>query len=174
MATPARAVKAIDWSKLTTALKLNSNTVASIQAFRKRNEEARRVLDDFKEQKTDIDFAHYRSVLKNTAIVDQAEKAFKDFKPVTYDVKAQLSAIDKFEAKAVERAQQTASKVDAELHDLQAALTNIEQARPVEDLTIDDVLVARPDINETLDKRFAEGKWTIPGYQEKFGHLSFF
>jgi hypothetical protein len=48
-----------------------------------------------------VDFAHYRSVLKNKAIVDEAEKLLKDFKPVTYDVNAHVNAIGTFEVKAV-------------------------------------------------------------------------
>jgi len=174
MASVARTSKSIDWLKLTTTLKLNSSTVASIQAFRKRNDEARRVLNELKEQKTDIDFSYYRSVLKNAAIADQAERVFKDFKPVSYDVKIQLAAIEKFEAKAVERAKDTVIKINAEVRDLEATLQNIEEARPVEQLTIEDVLIARPEVNEALDKRLAAGKWTIPGYEEKFGHLSLF
>ncbi|KAF9423940.1 hypothetical protein BGZ94_008123, partial [Podila epigama] len=50
------AVKAaaahIDWTKLSTSLGLKTETVAALSAFRKRNEEARRVLTDLKEQKT--------------------------------------------------------------------------------------------------------------------------
>ena len=40
-------------------------------------------------------------MLKNKAVVDDAEKILKEFKPVTYDVSAQIKAIDSFEAKAV-------------------------------------------------------------------------
>jgi F-type H+-transporting ATPase subunit d len=40
-------------------------------------------------------------VLKNKAIVDEAEKLLKDFKPVTYDVSSTIKAIEAFEAKAV-------------------------------------------------------------------------
>ena len=50
---------------------------------------------------TTVDLAHYRSVLKNKAIVDEAEKLLNEFKPVTYDVSAQIKAIETFEAKAV-------------------------------------------------------------------------
>ena len=39
--------------------------------------------------------------MKNKAIVDEAEKILKDFKPVTYDVGAHLKAIEAFEVKAV-------------------------------------------------------------------------
>jgi len=48
-----------------------------------------------------VDFAHYRSVLKNQKVVDELENTFKSFKPVDYDVSAQLKAIDQFQAKAV-------------------------------------------------------------------------
>lgn len=48
-----------------------------------------------------MDISHYRSVLKNKAIVDEAEKLLREFKPVSYDVAAHIKAIDAFEAKAV-------------------------------------------------------------------------
>lgn len=90
---------AINWSKL--SVTLPQETVASLQAFRKRNEEVQRVLADLKEQTTTVDFSRYRKVLKNQAIIDQAEKAISGFKPVAYNLDAQLAAIDQFEAKAV-------------------------------------------------------------------------
>ena len=52
-------------------------------------------------QPTTVDIAHYRNVLKNKAIVDEAEKLLKEFKPVTYDVGAHVKTIETFEAKAV-------------------------------------------------------------------------
>lgn len=48
-----------------------------------------------------VDISHYRSVLKNQAVVDEAEKILKNFKPVTYDVSEHVKAIEAFEAKAV-------------------------------------------------------------------------
>jgi hypothetical protein len=39
--------------------------------------------------------------LKNKAIVDEAEKLLKDFRPVTYDANAHVNAIESFEEKAV-------------------------------------------------------------------------
>jgi F-type H+-transporting ATPase subunit d len=76
-------------------------TIAAVQAFRKRHADAQRVHNHYASQPTTVDFAHYRSVLKNKAIVDEAEKLLKDFKPTTYDVSATLKAIETFETKAV-------------------------------------------------------------------------
>ena len=83
-----------------------------------------------------VDFAAYRSTLKNQAVVDEIENHFKQFKPVSYDVGRQLKAIEAFEQQAVKNAQQTKGLVDAELQDLESSLKNIEDARPFEDLTV--------------------------------------
>ena len=78
-----------------------TETVAALQAFRKRHSEAERIAGHLNTQPTTIDLAHYRSVLKNKAIVDEAEKILRDFKPVTYDVNTHIKAIETFETKAV-------------------------------------------------------------------------
>lgn len=126
----------LDWTKVTSSLGLRGQTVASLQAFKKRNEDVRRKVQQLGEQPTTVDFAQYRSVLKNQAIVDEIEKRFKAFTPVSYDVSRQLKAIDAFEAEAVKNAEATKQAVDLELKDLAATLKNIEEARPFEDLTV--------------------------------------
>lgn len=75
-------------------------------------------------------------MLKNTAVVEDIEKHFKSFKPVTYDVERQIKAIDAFEVQAVKSAEETKGLVDKELVDLDKTLRNIEEARPFEDLTV--------------------------------------
>ena len=83
-----------------------------------------------------MDFAQYRSVLKNQAVIDEIEQAMKNFKPATYDVSKQIKAIEAFEVQAVKNAQETKGLVDKELVDLEKTLKNIQQARPLEDLTV--------------------------------------
>ncbi|PWN46402.1 putative ATP7-F1F0-ATPase complex, FO D subunit [Ceraceosorus guamensis] len=161
-----------NWSRISSALGLGKNTTASLQSFRKRSEDARRALTALQAQSTDVDIAHYRSTLKNQDVVAQAEKILKEFKPVSYDVGAQLKSIDAFEAKAVEQAQATASKIESELKDLKATLKNIEDARPFDQLTVGEVIAARPEIGKTVEEMVKKGKWTVPGYDEKFGNLS--
>lgn len=121
---------------MSTSLGLRGQTAASLQAFKKRNDDARRKVQVLSEQPQTVDFAHYRNVLKNQAIVDEIENHFKNFKPASYDVNRQLKAIDAFEAQAVQNAEQTKGKVEAELVNLQKTLENIETARPFEDLTV--------------------------------------
>lgn len=66
----------------------------------------------------------------------------------------------------VESAKQAATKVDSELSALQATLKDIEDARPVEDLTTADVAKARPAIITTAEEMVKHGKWSVPGYEQ--------
>ena len=85
----------------TEVLTLTAETIASLQAFRKRHADAQRIHAQLAAQPTTVDLEHYRSVLRNKAVVDEAEKILRDFKPVTYDVNSHIKAIETFEAKAV-------------------------------------------------------------------------
>lgn len=121
---------------MATSLGLRGQTAASLQAFKARNDNAKRKLQQLSEQSTTVDFASYRSVLKNQAVIDEIEKRFTAFKPASYDINRQLKAIDVFEAEAVKNAEATKEKVDLELHDLDKTLKNIQDARSFEELTV--------------------------------------
>ncbi|GME49635.1 putative ATP synthase d mitochondrial protein [Neofusicoccum parvum] len=170
--SPRSAALKLDWTKLGTQLGLRGSTANSLAAFKKRNDDARRKVQQLSEQPTTVDFSHYRSVLKNTAIVDQIEKEFSAFKPATYDVNRQIKAIEAFEAQAVKSAEETKGAIDAELRDLEKTLKNISEARPFEDLTVDEIAAARPDIDQRTEQLVSKGRWAVPGYKEKFGDLS--
>ncbi|THV05356.1 ATP synthase d subunit [Dendrothele bispora CBS 962.96] len=171
MASKAATV-AVDFSRIYSSLGLGKETISALQAFRKRHSDAQLANGQYSQQPTTVDFAHYRSVLKNKAVVDELEKAFKDFKPVTYDVDSHVKAIESFESKAVSKAKETEAKIDVELKELQATLANIEEARPFDQLTAGDIGAAHPKIFETVETMLKKGKWTVPGYKEKFGDLN--
>jgi F-type H+-transporting ATPase subunit d len=126
----------LDWQAITNNLGLRGQTVASLQAFKKRNDDARRRVQMLSEQPSKVDFSHYRSILKNQAVIDEIESHFKTFKPATYDVGRQIKAIEAFEQQAIKNAEETKGRVDMELKDLEKTLKNIEEARPFEDLTV--------------------------------------
>ncbi|KAJ3098504.1 ATP synthase d subunit [Phlyctochytrium planicorne] len=163
------AVSKIDWVAL--GSKLKPETLASVNAFRRRHADLVKTIGELKEQSTTIDFEHYRKVLKNKKVVNDAEKAFQAFKPATYDLSEQLRIIEQQEVKAVAAAQTTQNKVGAELLELNELLTNIETARPVDQLTVDDVARAYPELDKTVEKMIKRGQWVVPGYYERFGEF---
>jgi len=121
---------------VTTSLGLRGQTASSLHAFKKRNDDARRKVQMLSELPTTVDFAQYRSILKNQAVVNEIEKRFTAFKPTTYDVSRQVKAIEAFEVEAVRNAEAAKEKVDLELKDLEKTLKNIEEARPFDELTV--------------------------------------
>ncbi|SGY20501.1 BQ5605_C016g08078 [Microbotryum silenes-dioicae] len=181
------AAAVVDWGRITTKLGLHKDTLSALSAFRQRAAAARTAHTTYSAQARTIDFEHYRSVLKNKEIVAEGEKLFKSFKPVDYDVQAQLKAIAAFETKAsnmaqelttslfgsrqVASAKETANKIDSELGDLKSTLKNIEDARSFDELTLDDVAKARPEITKAVETMLKKGKWTVPGYTEKLERL---
>ncbi|KAI5287950.1 ATP synthase d subunit, partial [Ascosphaera aggregata] len=166
------AATKIDWAKVSSSLSLRGQTAASLQAFKKRNDDARRKVQILSEAAQTVDFQHYRSVLNNKAIVDKIESQFKSFKPATFDLNRQLKAIEAFEAQAMKGAQETKTNVEAELAKLQETLSKIESARPLHDLTVEEVNAAEPEVLKKTEQMVSQGRWMPPGYQEKFGNLA--
>ncbi|RKP30418.1 mitochondrial ATP synthase [Metschnikowia bicuspidata] len=172
MSVAKSAATKLNWAQVSQSLGLVGSTAASLTAFKKRNDTANKEHQALSSQSTTVDFAHYRSVLKNQKVVDEIEQAVALFKPVTYDVSKTLKTIDIFEQKAVENAKLTEKSVEAEISQLTATLKHIESARPFDQLTTDDVEKARPDLAEKVTYMVKNGKWEVPGYKEKFGDLT--
>lgn len=171
-AVAKQVARKVDFTKVINSLGLTGTTAGSLTSFKKRHDEAKKENLDLTAQSTDIDFAHYRSVLKNSKVVDEIERAVNSFQPVTIDVSKNLKNIDVFEQKAIENAKLTEKSVIAEIAQLQATLKDIENARPLEELTVDEVIAAKPDIEDKLNYMVKNGKWEVPGYKEKFGDLA--
>ncbi|KAL6015109.1 ATP synthase d subunit [Candidozyma auris] len=126
MSVAKSAATKLNWANVISSLGLTGKTSASLTAFKKRNDEAKKQHLELTSEPLDIDFAHYRKVLKNQSVVDEVEKAVKAFKPVTYDVSKTLKTIDIFEQKAVENAKLTEKSVLEEIEQLQATLKRYE------------------------------------------------
>ena len=125
----------VDWNKITASLGLKGQTAASLQAFKNRNDEARRRVNNLTALPQTVDFQAYRALLKNSTVVDEIEREFKGFKPRTYDVNKQIKAIEAFEVQAVKSAEETKQKVDEEVKSLNKTLENIDKTRRWEDIT---------------------------------------
>ncbi|KAG4306341.1 hypothetical protein PORY_000329 [Pneumocystis oryctolagi] len=166
------AATKINWTKLRSCYGLNTSTVSSLLEFQKRNSDAWTKVGALQEQVQDINFDHYRSILRNHSVLNEIEKDVKAFRPLKYNTVSQIKTIDQFETKALENAKKTAENVTAELVLLEKTLLNIQKARPIEDLTVNDVLTACPEIEKKVEKMIEKEQWSVPGYKEKFGNLT--
>ena len=75
------AATKLNWTKVISSLGLTGSTAASLTAFKKRHDEAKKDQLTLAQQPTTVDFAYYRSVLKNTKVIDEIEKAVNAYKP---------------------------------------------------------------------------------------------
>lgn len=173
MSTVAKAsATKLNWAQVIKSLGLTGSTASSLTAFKKRNDEAKKEIQSLEAQSTQVDFDKYKSVLKNSAVVEEVRSKVQAFKPVTYDVSKTLKTIDVFEAKAIENAKLTEKSVLEEIEQLNTTLKDIEGARPFDQLTVEDVAKARSDLDEKVNYMIKNGKWEVPGYKEKFGDLT--
>ncbi|KAJ1828769.1 ATP synthase d subunit [Coemansia sp. RSA 2703] len=162
----------INWPVINSVLAKHTEITGSLGSFRKGYEEAERQLTQLKEADRPVDFEHYRRVLKNTEIVDKLEKIAKAQKIVKVDLADQLKTISAFEAKAVAAAELYVKETEANLADLSETVKNIEQARPITQLTVDDVVKAKPEVVQHTEEMVKQGKFTVDGYDEKFPSLA--
>jgi F-type H+-transporting ATPase subunit d len=81
--------------------------------------------------------------LKDQSAVQNAEKVLREFKAVDYDLSKWNGVVDAFEGKAVAAAKETLAKISKEEGSLKETLSNIQEARPFEDLTVSLVISAR-------------------------------
>ncbi|KAJ2709534.1 ATP synthase d subunit [Coemansia spiralis] len=161
----------INWPVVSSVLSKHAEITKSLGVFRKGYEEAERQLTQLKEADRAIDFAHYRRVLKNSEIVDRLEKVAKAQQVAKVDLAEQLKTIAAFEAKAVASAELYVKETTANLADLSDTVTNIEQARPITQLTVDDVVKAKPEVVQYTEDLVKKGQFTVDGYDEKFPSL---
>lgn len=171
MSVAASAASKINWVKIVPQLGLTGQTASSLTAFKKRNDEAKKVLYELKSQSVDVPFSDFAAKLKNAEIFKTIQKDFGTFKASEVDLKKQLNIIEAFEAKAIENAKATESLVLAELNELEKTLDNIETARAFDQLTVEDVVKARPDVEDKVQDMVSKGRFEVPGYKEKFGDL---
>ncbi|KAK5073240.1 ATP synthase d subunit [Lithohypha guttulata] len=172
MSQTTRAAAKLDWSKIGSQLGLKGQTASSLSAFKQRNDNARRRVQELQSQPQTVDFEHYRSVLKNQDVIKEIEQYYKTFQPKTYDVSKQIKAIESFEQVALKNAEETKSKVQVELRSLEKALGDIEGARPWEETTVDELAEAAPEIDKYTEELVKKGRWMPPGYEDKFPRLS--
>ncbi|CAI4046394.1 hypothetical protein SUVZ_11G1970 [Saccharomyces uvarum] len=172
MSLAKSAANKLDWAKVISSLRITGSTATQLSSFKKRNDEARRQLLELQSQPTGVDFGHYKSVLKNSQVIDKIESYVKQYQPVTINASKQLQVIESFEKHAMNNAKETESLVSQELKDLKSTLNNIQSARPFDELTVEDLVKIKPEIDAKVEEMVKKGKWDVPGYNEKFGNLN--
>lgn len=169
MSSASAAVRKIDW--VSVGSKLKPETAAGISAFRSRHAALQKQVADLKEQLKPISFENYENILKNISVVSSAKQAISTFKAASYPLEEQLKSIEASRVKAVAAAKKTETSISGDLKEMKELLKHIETARPIDQLTVEDVAKAYPSLDATVEKMAKRGQWSVPGYYEKFGEF---
>ena len=68
----------------------------------------------------------------------------------------------------MKNAEATKGKVEVELRSLEKALSDIEGARGWDEVTVDEVAKAAPEIDEYTERMVKKGRWMPPGYLVRY------
>jgi F-type H+-transporting ATPase subunit d len=164
----SKSLGKINWGGLST--KLRPETLAAVSSFKRDYEALSKKLLELQESSTTIDWNQYSSISK-TKVFSEAKKSFDSFNPKKLDLESTLKSIGVEETAAVKSAKETSAAVEKELKELKQLMVDIESARPIEQLTVDDVSKAIPDLDAKVEKMVKRGQWNPPKYYETFGEF---
>jgi F-type H+-transporting ATPase subunit d len=110
--------------------------------------------------------------LQNTKVLENAKASLQQFTPAKLDIQKELKELKKQKETAVQNANQTQLLIKQELQELEQLLKDIQTARPIDQLTVDDIARAYPPLDSIVEKMAKRGQWKVPGYYEKFGEFA--
>ncbi|OLY83120.1 ATP synthase subunit d, mitochondrial [Smittium mucronatum] len=171
-ATGRKLIQSVDWPKVSSVLSKRPEITKSLMSLNKKYQDVDRELSALREQKLDIDFNHYRGILKNKQIVTEMESKLKNYKITSLDTAPALALLAEFEKNATASATEYASELTVKLSGLKETVDNINNARPVEDMTTADVVEARPETLTEVQEMVSKGEYDVPGYDAKFPNIS--
>jgi F-type H+-transporting ATPase subunit d len=154
----------IFYSHQTRPTKMRSETLKKIAQFKQKQTALLKMKQDLL-----VTLPSYN--LQNKQVLKNAQEALERFTPTKLDISQELNTLSKLRVQAVQDAQKTQEMLAKEMTELQLLLKDIEEARPIDQLTVDDIAKAS-DLDEKVEKMAKRGQWKVPGYYEKFGEFS--
>lgn len=149
-----------DWLKYSHLI-TDDGVKATLKGFSARRDEVNKLLATYGSEPEAVNFNHYRSVLKDTSLVDALEAEYnrllKNSKSAfdSPEYKEFLSGFDGNVDGARSVAQEQVGKINAELQSVEHEVSLLKQNRTTYETTVDDVLKQFPHFEEEIDEEIA-------------------
>ena len=150
-------------------MQLSKETLQKVALFKGKHLQLKKELQELKEFKK-LNTSAYS--LQNTELLKKAQFQLDGFKPLKLDLEPTLKSIESAKKQHLKLANETLAKIQKEQQELKELLVNIENAKSIDQLTVDDIALAYPELDKTVEKMTKRGQWRVPGYYEKFGEFS--
>ena len=115
-------------------------------------------LESLPTTKPAIDFAYYNSVISNRDIVDSYKKEYENL-DISKPENTALPELMKKEQELKAGAEKAKAEMQNIISDLEAQLDAIHAERPIEELTVKEVLQAHPEWKKEVDDNLKNDRW---------------
>lgn len=150
--------RVVDWTKVLS--KCTPESRKMVIEVRSKNEELKRQILETKANAASLDWSRYEGVL-GSAMVQEQQLRQKAFKPATIQVASALSELQSEESKMLGKAKAFLADLEKEIEGAKEALKRAENAKPVEQLTIDDVYEMKPELKTAFDEKMKRDDWYV-------------
>eukprot|EP01135_Chromosphaera_perkinsii_P005583 Nk52_evm2s354 gene=Nk52_evmTU2s354 len=115
-------------------------------------------LETLPDKKPEINWAYFKSVISAPGIVERYQKEFDSLNVPKPENKA-LANIEKNEAEFKKQGEQARENTMKMIADLEAKLNAIHAERPLDELTVDEVLAANPAWKKEAEEKLKDNRW---------------
>ena len=111
-----------------------------------------------------IDLSHYRSKLQDAPeyarLLEESESRLKAFAPTKIDVQSQLALLEGERQRKLKEADAYLQRLETELGKLRDQVHKLQNAKPADEMTVDDVYALYPELKERVYNNIKNDNWS--------------
>lgn len=155
------ASNTLNWTKV--LLKCSPNVRKTILETRAHHEDLRRQISEIKQSMPKLDFGVYRQTLPKemAKIVDESENQFKSYKPPKIDVNSSIKELEQERDLKIKMSQEFIINLESRVDQLKSQLHKLENAKPVDEITVEDVYEMHPELREQVHEAIKNDHWAV-------------
>jgi len=155
----------VDWTKILG--RCTPKVRKTILETRSHHEELRRQIGELKATIPKLDWTYYQAKLPKSmeGFVREMEASVSDFKPQKINTEPLLDEWKSEREGKLEASKQFITNLENEIEKLEGKLNQLKNAKPVDEITVDDVYEMRPEWKQQFDDAIKQDCWTTdPSY----------
>ncbi|PJF16573.1 hypothetical protein PSACC_03574 [Paramicrosporidium saccamoebae] len=150
----------VDWTRVLS--RCNPQVRKGVMDLRAHHEDLRRQIADAKSSVPKLDFDYYKSKLPSKeygTMLSEMEGKVKGFQPTKTDYSDKLKVLENEKQTQLQEASAFLNKLEGDVQALKAQLDKLRSAKPVEQMTVDDVYELNPEYKEKIYTAIKNDNW---------------
>lgn len=153
----------LDWGKILE--RVTPQAKKNIQEIRTHHEDLKRQIYQLKNSIPVIDFERYKSILPAsfTSIINEFKEKVVNFKPSKPNVTEKLTLLDQERETKLTESKEFISELNKEIQNLKDKLAQLRSAKPIDEMSADEIYALRPDIKVQFENALKRDIWLSSG-----------